>query len=157
MKQLEITKTSIELRYEAIDGTVFIDHKECELYENSAKCVMLSKYVKLIVKSDTEYNIYGVGSEDYTIDVIKFKSENEIDLIMNLFILYNQYCSKDYDRVNKIRAELTKAFRKQQFFFIGRGYEGDTFWPLDSLNNVLEHIVSFCDDSACIEIVDRND
>ena len=157
MKEIDVEKVLTVRKYEATDGTLFDNKDECQIYENTAKCLMLSKYIDLIIKTDTEYNIYGAGSEDYNIDVIKLKSSNDVDLIIRLWILHNQYIGEDYNKINDMHSKLTTAFRRQQFFFIGRGYKNDTYWPLNSLNNVVERIVTFCDDSACIEILDRND
>lgn len=39
--------------YEAIDGTRFYDRAECETYEGSAKCILESRFKKLIIG---EYN-----------------------------------------------------------------------------------------------------
>lgn len=156
MKEIDVEQVITVRKYEATDGTLFNYRADCQTYENSAKCVMLSKYVDLIVKTDTEYNIYGAGSEEYKIDIIKLKSIDDIDLILRLWVLHNEYIGKDYNKINDMHSKLTTALEDNSFFFIGRDYDNDTFWPLNSLNNVIEHIVTFCDDSACIEILDRN-
>ena len=50
MKEISVEKTLTVRKYEAVDGTLFDDKDECQRYENTARCVLLSKYNKLIIK-----------------------------------------------------------------------------------------------------------
>ena len=54
----EERKYTVEV-FEAVDGTRFSDKAECEVYERSAKGLLLSKYNKLVVKKSSDYNIFG--------------------------------------------------------------------------------------------------
>lgn len=89
MKELihEVTET---YAWEANDGTVFYDKNECEQYEKTAKCAIISRLRELFVGRDdpkkhggelSEYAVfegYGCGSEDYLMAVLCIKNENDL-------------------------------------------------------------------------------
>ena len=58
MKQVEIENITKVTKYEAIDGTLFSSKEECVKYEETAKCVLLGKYKRLVVKSIKEDTFY---------------------------------------------------------------------------------------------------
>lgn len=144
MKEISVEKTLTVRKYEAVDGTLFDDKDECQRYENTARCVLLSKYNKLIIKSATEYDLFEMGSEETVIDLIKIKHKSDIPTIVQLVILDNQHLIKDQDRIDRMYEQLESASIAGETFMISRGYQDDYFWPLGSVENKIEQIRSHC-------------
>lgn len=149
MKTVEITKEVKSYKYEAVDGVQFDDREECIKYENSAKCVLLTKYNELIVKHEiSEYSICDFGSEDYAMDIIKLRNEKDIDIVMQLYALYNPHDSyRKYDKVNKEKC--IKALKENDFIFIGRNdCCGDDVFRIEfSRNDLINGINKLCDET----------
>ena len=140
----EEKKYTVEV-FEAIDGTRFSDKAECEVYERSAKGLLLSKYNKLVVNKDSEYNIFRCGSEDEYVDIIKIPRKEDIDVIMQTLGVINPEMLKEgskerYDRCHDI---LVKACDKNDLVFIFRGY-GDGFWVEGTLSDRIFNIAKAC-------------
>ena len=144
MKEISVEKTLTVRKYEAVDGTLFDDKDECQRYENTARCVLLSKYNKLIIKSATEYDLFEMGSEETVIDLIKIKHKSDIPTIVQLVILDNQHLIKDQDRIDRMYEQLESASIAGETFMISRGYQDDYFWPLGSVENKIQQILSHC-------------
>lgn len=144
MKEISVEKTLTVRKYEAVDGTLFDDKDECQRYENTARCVLLSKYNKLIIKSATEYDLFEMGSEESVIDLIKIKHKSDIPTIVQLVILENQYLIKEQDRINIMYEQLESASINGETFMISRGYQDDCFWPLGSVESKIQQILSHC-------------
>ena len=49
--------------YQAIDGTEFDSKEECKKYEDTAKCLLLTKYRPLVKKTVTEIDVFNTGSD----------------------------------------------------------------------------------------------
>jgi hypothetical protein len=144
MKEISIEKTLTERKYEAVDGTLFDSKDECQRYENTARCVLLSKYNKLIIKSATEYDLFEMGSEETVIDLIKIKHTSDIPTIVQLVILDNDYLIKEQDRIDRMYEQLESAYNAGETFMVNRGYQDDYFWPLGSVENKIKQILSHC-------------
>ena len=54
MKKIYESEVVYTTKYQAVDGTVFDDEKECEKYENSAIGVLNTKYKKILVEFTSE-------------------------------------------------------------------------------------------------------
>lgn len=144
MKQIEIEKIIKETKYEAIDGTLFSNKDECVKYENSAKAVLLAKYKPLVVKSDTEYNIFHCGSEDCYVDLVKFNNTEDIKNVMHLFALYNPHTASTESTVLERMKICEKALHTDDILFIHRGYEDDSFWIESTLGDRIDYIIKSC-------------
>lgn len=143
METITIQETKYITKYKAIDGTIFNSDSECKKYEESAKCVLLYKYNKLILVSNTEWELFGIGSEDDIIDVVELKYSSDIDLVMQLIALYNPHTSKNSEMVDKINKRLNEAFDNNSKICISRGCEGDGFWlylTLIELENKIKNL-----------------
>lgn len=124
MKEIKKEKTVTYSVYEAVDGTVFDSAEKCKDYEKTIKCVLLTKYNKLIDKQASEYEFSGAGSEEYIMDrLYPLQDEDDVDTILKLYIYYNQHKTQnDFDEVlTKLRTYLNN----NDIIFIGRGYEYD--------------------------------
>ena len=132
--------------YEAIDGTRFSDKAECETYERSAKCLLLSKYNKLVIKRDSEYNICRCGSEDDYVDIVKILCREDIDVIMQTLGVINPHSLEERykESYDKYQSILIKAWEEGDLVFIFRGYDNDYFSIEGTLSDKIHNIAKAC-------------
>ena len=147
MKEIkeEIIKKEYKSTWEAIDGITFTTKEECVKYEESAKCVLLSRYKGMIVKQTNEDAFYKTGSDE--LDIVKLKNDSSINIIMQLYHYYNtgEY-AKTY--AESIEKSCVRALEEDDFLIIYRGdrYE-DSFWVRGTRNELFEHINSICNET----------
>lgn len=141
MKETYVTREVKELFYEASDGTTFKDKSECKKYEESAKCVLLTKYKPLVVKESNPEELFHTGSEEEELDVIKIAKEEDIDIVMQLYFYYNP-SEYSKERAPKIKDLLARALTENDLVIIYRGYYDDmnSFWIQGTLNSIFEKI-----------------
>lgn len=146
MKEIHKTTEVKELFYEAIDGTTFKDKKECEKYEESAKCALLVKYKPLIVKETTEYALYETGNDDDSIDIVKLKSKEDIDTLIQLYFYYNGQGKYQLEKAADMTNSCAKALETDDFLIIYRGYCDDDsyFYIRGTITEIYEHMIKFC-------------
>ena len=154
----EEKKYTVEV-YEAIDGTIFPDQAECEIYERSAKCLLLSKYNKLVIKKDVEYNIFGCGSEDGYVDIVKLHGKKDIDVIMQTLGVINPHMLKEgnKEKYDKYQDILEKACSEDDLVFIFRGYDDNEFWIEGTLSNRISNIARACGYDIKYELMKLDD
>ena len=101
MKIIEVEKTVKETFYEAIDGKTFKTKDECIKYENTAKCVIESKYNTLHHTREIEYNLFGLGSEDCYVDIIRISQDSDKDIILQKCAYYtnNKQMLEKYSKI----------------------------------------------------------
>lgn len=139
METIEVYVVRKCTKYKAIDGTVFVTKAECEKYEESAKCVLVAKYNKLVVKSCSESGIFGcIGSEEETINIVKINSLSDIDIILKLLALHYPNAAKDTEWMQRKEDILTDAYNSNSLVVIGRGYEGDCFYLSTTFNEIIK-------------------
>lgn len=157
MKEIkkEIQRIEYITKYEAADGTLFDDADECRKYENSARAVLLTRYKTLVSNRFCEEDLFGVGSCDYDVEIVKVTSPEDIDLILQLIVLYNPHIGKDQESLASYRKQLNTAMEDDDIVFIGRSYDDDCFYIMDSLTNFLLKIVKKCDPGSKIKIEDE--
>lgn len=128
--QKEIVKKSTVTIYVANDGTEFSDREECKKYDESALGVLLAKYSQKVIKTSDEFSLFGFGSEDNVIEIIRFEKEADKDIVLQIFLLENPHFNNDEnkDRLEKLMARMNKALEDHDIVFIGRSYDGDGFW-----------------------------
>ena len=122
--------------YEAVDGTEFKSKEECKKYEESAECVLMAKYNKLVLRSGSEFDIFNIGSEEETIDIIKINSLSDIDTILKLVALHSSSVARNPEWLQRIESRLTDAYNSNSLVIIGRGYEGDCFYLSTTFNEI---------------------
>jgi hypothetical protein len=147
MKPIEIEKVTKVTHYEAIDGTTFTTKEECAKYEESAKCVLLSRYKGMIVKQTNEYAFYKTGSDEIKLDIVKLKNSSSVNIIMQLYYYYNtgEY-AETYTK--SIEESCARALEEADFLIIYRGDEyEDGFWVRGTRNELFEHINSICNET----------
>lgn len=157
MKEIkqEVQKVEYITKYKATDGTLFDDADECRKYENSARAVLLTRYKTLVSNRFCEEDLFGVGSCDYDVEIVKVTSSEDIDLILQLLILYNPHIRKDQESLASHRKQLNTAMEDNDVVFMGRSYDDDCFYVMDSLINFLNKIVKKCDPGSKIKIEDE--
>lgn len=144
MKPIEIEKVTKVTRYEAIDGTTFTTEEECVKYEDTAKCVLLTKYKPLVKRTASECDIFNTGSDEYMIDILQYlSSESDIDILIQLHKLYCSSRKFNDDFYDKMRSKLEKCLKNRDIVLIGRGteYDGyDNFYILTTLQDITDNI-----------------
>ena len=144
MKPIEIEKVTKVTRYEAIDGTTFTTEEECLKYEDTAKCVLLTKYKPLVKRTASECDIFNTGSDEYMIDILQYlSSESDIDILIQLHRLYCSGGNLNDDFYDKMRSKLEKCLKNRDIVLIGRGteYDGyDNFYILTTLQDITDNI-----------------
>lgn len=141
MKEEIREKIGTETIYIAYDGTEFKDKEQCKKYEDSAKCALLYKYKPYVIKTVTEYDLFGVGSEEYEYDLFNLQYSWQIDLLIQLdFLNYNR--GKEYE---ELRERLEKSIGK--IILIGRGdpYDGRSFYIYESIDDRISRILKHCE------------
>lgn len=133
----EVIETKTYELYIASDGTEFTNKEECKRYEDTAKCVLLSKYKNWVIKSTNEWEIFDAGCEETYIDIIRV-SEDKIDTILQLTKLLG-YTNEE--RLQKDRARLESFIG--ELVLIGRGdsYE-ENFWIKNSLKFYVDKLTN---------------
>lgn len=144
MKPIEIEKVTKVTHYEAIDGTTFTTEEECVKYEDTAKCVLLTKYKPLVKRTVSEGDIFNTGSDEYMIDILQYlSSESDIDILIQLHKLYCSGRKFNDDFYDKMRSKLEKCLKNRDIVLIGRGteYDGyDNFYILTTLQDITDNI-----------------
>ena len=122
MKPIEIEKVTKVTHYEAIDGTTFTTEEECKKYEDTAKCVLLTKYKPLVKRT---------------------ASECDIEILIQMHRLYCSGRNLNDDFYGKMRSKLEKCLKNRDIVLIGRGteYDGyDNFYILTTLQDITDNI-----------------
>ena len=144
MKPIEIEKVTKVTHYEAIDGTTFTTEEECVKYEDTAKCVLLTKYKPLVKRTASECDIFNTGSDEYMIDILQYlSSESDIDILIQLHRLYCSGRNFNDGFYDKMRSKLEKCLKNRDIVLIGRGteYDGyDNFYILTTLQDITDNI-----------------
>ena len=133
--------------YQASDGTEFNSKEECKKYEDTAKCLLLTKYKPLVKKTVSEYDVFNTGSEEYMVDILQcLRDEADIDVLIQLHRLYNGSKKINDDFYNNLRSKLEKCFEDKDIILIGRGteYDGyDNFYVLTTLQEISNNITRY--------------
>lgn len=141
MKEKIIDKIIKETVYVASDGTEFKDKEQCKKYEDSAKCALLSKYKPYVIKTVTEWDLFGVGSEEYEYDLFNLQYSWQIDMLIQLdFLNYDR--GKEYE---ELRERLEKSIDKT--ILIGRGdpHNRWCFYIYESIDDRISEILKHCE------------
>lgn len=148
MKETYVTREVRELFYEASDGTTFKDKAECKKYEESAKCVLLTKYQPLVVRESNPDELFRHGNDDDILDVIKITKEEDVNTVMQLYFYYNTSKYSE-ERAPKIKDLLARALTENDLVIIYRGYceQTDSFCVVGALNSIFENIKNLCNET----------
>lgn len=133
-------QTSI-IKYKAIDGEIFNSKEECAKYEDTAKCLINSKYKKLVVGTISEYGLINFGSDEAEIDYIKITKEQDIDVIIQKLCICNPYYLTEQakESINKYRDLCLKALKNKDYILVNTGYQGDTFFFVGTFSSIIDN------------------
>lgn len=147
MKEITREVKSTYIVYQAPDGTEFNSKEECKKYEDTAKCLLLTKYRPLVKKTVTEIDVFNTGSDEYMLDIIQcLRDEADIDVLIQLHRLYDRGRKINDDFYNNLRSRLEKCFEDKDIILIGRGteYDGyDQFFILTTLQEISNNITRY--------------
>ena len=144
MKEVYVEEVKKVFKYEAIDGTLFNSKEECIKYENSAKVAVKALYKKLIIKSIAETELFSVGSDDNTLELVKVKTQEDIKILLQMCYIYNITHESSLDRITKLA---TKAMETNDILIIGRGYDEDCFWIIDTKQDLINQFNNICNET----------
>ena len=149
MKRIEVKVETTKVVYEACDGIQFAAKEECAKYEESAKCALLSKYNKYVIRKTTECDLFDAGSEDYDYDIVTIPDDNAEQIILQVLYLFNPYLKEENHKKDNERCvnRISRAKEEKDFLFISRGYcgdGGDSFWTTCTFNEHKEDILELC-------------
>ena len=151
MKEIKKTIESYKYLYVAIDGTEFEDKEECRKYEQSAIGVLMAKFLPLVLKQKTEFQIFGAGSDDSMISIVKLESQADADIVLQLYLLNNNFMTKADKKkdLEAIASRINRAVEEKDCIFISHGYEGDDFWFCGTRSEHINCLNKICEpDSA---------
>lgn len=142
MKEIKIEKKSYDIKWEAIDGTQFYSEEECKKYEESAVMVLWARFLKLVVAKHNEYNLFGVGCDDSTVYAIKMNTQDDMNVVMQLYLLDNPWLLKAQNGEqlkNRAFSLIDKAYRDNDILFVGQNCE-DCIYIIDSRQSFFERL-----------------
>jgi hypothetical protein len=145
MQEIKQTDTNIVIKYKALDGTIFKDKEECAKYETTLACYLKTKYKSLVQKTITEGELTTFGSDDYYIDLVLPKSEEDVKNVM-LYILYNHSYIQNPGYESKLKefySWCNTAYYNQETLLVGRGDSENICYPLGTLEGLIKHINTF--------------
>lgn len=134
MKEIKKERVVFDYEYEAYDGSIFKTKEECIKYEETAQCVIIKKFNDLIEYSSNECSLFNCGSDDYIIDFVKPKTQDEADTIMQMLELYNT----NDDRARKL---IKEAQENNDYLLIGHDtYDVNNIYVWNTRSSILNSI-----------------
>lgn len=130
-------------KYKAIDGTVFNDRTECEKYENTAKCVIKTKFDKLVINHrHNSYDLFD-GCDDNTVLVVKMKDKDDMDTVLQMLYIENPHLKKsENENARKVYLDqIESAFKDNGVLIWAENYDGDYYF-IDSRYNIVQRFMN---------------
>jgi hypothetical protein len=141
MKEIKQKSEVFNTLYEAIDGTVFNSREECEKYELTAKCIIQSKVMSLIVSKDNDaWELLG-GLDDHTITAFKMQKIEDVDAMKQFFLIECPWYQSDEraeQREQKFKI-IDKAFINEDVILFGQNCDGDYYF-INSRQNIINNL-----------------
>lgn len=139
MKTEKRTKTTTYDVYVAADGRTFLDKSECEIYEKTARCAILTMYETLVVGHSDEDAVFGAGISDNVIDFVKIDSQEAVEIIMKAWFYFNEFEEADSPRTVNFKKHVDIALRDGDVLLCGRGYENDDIWAYGTTGEIRQN------------------
>lgn len=143
MKEIKKEIINYVTKYQSFDGLEFNSKEECEKYENSAKGIVRSRFLKLVVRDIDEYALF-FGNEENTVYYVQFREEGDIDTFLHYMYLVNPWLLQDdYKSQRESMIELSrKAFNNDEPLLVSENYEGN-MWVLDTLSSLISRLKDY--------------
>lgn len=142
MKKITEKVTTEVVKYQATDGTIFNEDAECRKYENSAKGVLKGKFNKLIVSQHNMWDLMR-GNEDNDAVILKLKSKEDANTVLQLYYLENSYILDDEHNYAEIRKKfedmVERALQKDNYLIMGLNYENEIYF-VDDMNTLIDRL-----------------
>ena len=145
MKEIKEERKVFDIKYEAIDGTIFYNKEECETYEKSAKAVIRAKFKKLVLAEHNEYSLFKVGNDEDIVYVVKMPKIQDADTVKQLYMADHEWATKneEYQKyIDEAFGIIDKAYEEKDILFIGENYEGETY-IITTRNTLIETLNGF--------------
>lgn len=144
MKVINKERTVTDTYYEAIDGTQFRTREECEKYDTTAGAVLRQRFLKLVIKKTTEYNFFGVGSDEDIVYAVKMETEADMNAVLQLYYTDNSWIlNKEDDTANEYKERafnmVNTAFTENDILFVGENYDGEIHL-INTRANIIEDL-----------------
>lgn len=134
-------KTYIK-KYVAIDGTEFDDRGECIKYENSAKVILKSKFLKLVVKETDAWKLL-YGNQDTIVYYIQFREEKDIDTLIQYMCTVDSWlASVSQSEIDELYEKARKAFNNAEPLLVSEDCDG-TLYILDPLSVIVSNLSNY--------------
>lgn len=143
MKKIIVEKSIKETKYQANDGTLFTNEKDCQDYEKSLLGILKAKYSKLKKKEFNEYSFLNntLGCEDYNIDIVQINNKSDIDILIQLCLFYHP--NKNQENIDYDYDRLLKAFEGNTTVIVGKGNDYDpNFYIISDSKSFIEHVTN---------------
>lgn len=129
-------------KYVAIDGTEFNDREECIKYENSAKVILKSKFLKLVVKETDAWNLL-YGNQDTIVYYIQFREEKDIDTLIQYMCMVDGWLANvSQSEIDKLYEQARKAFNNAEPLLVSEDCDG-TLYILDPLSVIVSNLSNY--------------
>jgi hypothetical protein len=142
MKEVQIETKSYKTVWKAIDGTDFANKEECELYESSARGVIMGRFKKLVVAESDEWELLR-GDSEHGVYALKIESQTDIDTILQAYYLDNPYMLKDDGNRAEYRKRYesmcSRAYKEKDLLLMGTNCDGELYF-LDTRNAFIERL-----------------
>jgi len=142
-KERTITQTYLE--YEALDGTIFSDKEECEIYDNSALGVLNYKVSLLKVdKKDMDCWDLCCGCEDNKCFALKPVNKEDKDTILQWYIGHNPFLLSDKhaEWLKNVTNIIQKAWHEDDIIFFGTNCDDEPY-IMNTRNNIINNLKAF--------------
>ena len=143
MIEVKKERTEYDTWYKASDGAEFRTKEECEKYEQTARAVVRTKFLKLVVEEGTEWDFFKVGNDENPVYAIKINSQEEADTVLQLYYIDNPYVLGDGEDWKSYREKainmINAAYTEKDILFVGENYEGEIYL-ISTRNNIIENL-----------------
>ena len=143
MVEVKKERTVYDTWYKASDGVEFRTKEECEKYEQTARAVVRTKFLKLVVEEGTEWDFFKVGSDENTVYAIKINSQEEADTVLQLYYIDDSYVLEDNENSKSYKERainmINAAYTEKDILFVGENYEGEIYL-INTRNNIIENL-----------------
>lgn len=142
MKQISKEITNYKTVYVAIDGTEFDSKEECVKYENSARVILKSKFLKLVVKETDAWHLL-YGNEDTIVYYVQFREEKDIDTLIHYMCMVDSWLiNVSQSEIDKLYEQARKAFNNAEPLLVSQDCDG-TLYILDPLSVIVSNLSNY--------------
>lgn len=148
IKKERITKSTY-IEYEAVDGTIFDTHEECFKYEQTAECLLKSKFMKLAVcKPKNAWSFMG-GYDDNDIIGIKPTCQADVDVIVQYYLIEHPHWMKDDYKGYRDRfiSQMNNVLECNDVALFGINCENEVYY-IESRMNIVDNLLNIDKDES---------